>query len=122
MKHVKSVLLTILILGLCATMSVSAGDWPQYLGPDQNGTSTETGLMKKWPAGGPKQLWEQPVGLGYSCMTVSDGRIFTMGQPDGQIWAYAFDANTGKQIWKILVNKEEYIGPQEYPGPRSTPT
>ena len=31
-------------------------DWPQWRGPDRTGKSTETGLLKQWPAGGPPRL------------------------------------------------------------------
>jgi len=34
---------------LAATIA-SAADWPQYRGPQRNDISTETGLLKKWPA------------------------------------------------------------------------
>ena len=40
---------TFLALGLCAT----ADDWPQWLGPKRDGVWRETGLLEKFPAGGP---------------------------------------------------------------------
>ena len=41
-------------------------DWPQWRGPDRNGLSKETGLLKSWPAGGPPKLWSiAELGEGY---------------------------------------------------------
>ena len=34
-----------------------SGDWPQWRGPDRNGISKETGLLKQWPTGDPPRLW-----------------------------------------------------------------
>ena len=48
---------TITILSLLLVVNLaSAGDWPQYLGPDRNAVSKEKGLIKSWPAEGPKVL------------------------------------------------------------------
>ena len=40
-------------------------DWPQYLGPQRNGVSPETGLARSWPEGGPQVLWTVPLGKGF---------------------------------------------------------
>ena len=34
-----------------------ADDWPQWLGPQRDGVWRETGLLEKFPKGGPKVLW-----------------------------------------------------------------
>ena len=62
-------LLLTTIAALCLCFSAGAvtttpiierydSDWPQWRGPERNGTSKETGLLKQWPAGGPKLLWQ----------------------------------------------------------------
>src|SRR3972149_11042693 len=43
-------------LGLLASV-LSAADWPQWRGPQRNGISPETGLLKEWPPAGPQLLW-----------------------------------------------------------------
>src|SRR5260370_6720135 len=44
-----------------------AADWPQWRGPERNGISQETGLLKEWPKEGPKLLWQvKDIGFGYS--------------------------------------------------------
>jgi outer membrane protein assembly factor BamB len=50
-------------------------------------------------------------------MTISAGRLFTMGQSEETQWVYALDAEKGKVLWKVK------SGPKydNYPGPRATP-
>ncbi|MBI3860986.1 MAG: hypothetical protein HY290_03740, partial [Planctomycetia bacterium] len=41
-------------------------DWAEFLGPRQDGTSAETGLLEEWPSAGPPVLWKRQIGEGYS--------------------------------------------------------
>ncbi len=61
----------------------SADEWPQWRGPNRNGLSTETGLLKTWPEGGPKLVWQTSgLGGGYSTPSISGGKIYVMGSKD----------------------------------------
>jgi outer membrane protein assembly factor BamB len=103
-------------------------DWPQWRGPARDGISKETGLLKEWPEGGPKLLWDSrkvnggsSVGTAFSSLAIAKGKIYTQGDSkgaDGKGAGYAFclDAETGKQLWKTKV------GPAQGDGPRCTPT
>src|SRR5258708_21445459 len=56
------------------------GEWPQFRGPNRDGVSSETGLLKEWPAGGPPLAWKATgLGNGYSTVAVVGGRIYTIG-------------------------------------------
>src|SRR5512133_830090 len=82
-------------------LNASAADWPQWRGPQRDGISRETGLLKSWPAEGPKVLWKADLGQGFSSFAVADGRVFTQYQDkDGQ-WLIALDEKTGATLWKI---------------------
>ncbi len=97
-----------------------AADWPQFRGPNRDGISRETGLLKNWPAGGPKTLWKAPMGEGYSHLTVSKGRLYTLfGEGNNEV-AAAYDATTGKQLWKVPLGRK-FLSDQGN-GSRSTPT
>jgi outer membrane protein assembly factor BamB len=61
---------------LLASMTIFAGDWPQFRGPNRDNISTETGLFRTWPAGGPKVLWKTPVCEGYAGAAIKDGRLY----------------------------------------------
>jgi len=99
----------------------NADDWAQWRGPNRDGISKETGWLTQWPADGPKKLWEAAVGVGYSTMSVSKGRVYTMGNVDNTDRISCFDAETGKLVWK-----HEYPcdakDPNGYHGTRCTPT
>lgn len=57
-----------------------AADWPQWRGDGRRGVSDETGLLKKWPDGGPKLLWfAEGIGEGNSSMSIADGTIYVTG-------------------------------------------
>ena len=95
-------------------------DWPQYRGPNFSGISRETGILKAWPASGPKVMWKTDLGDGYSGLVVVGGKLFTMYAADGNEYLGCFEAGTGKPVWKLRVdsNRSDEMGD----GPRSTPT
>jgi len=96
-------------------------DWPQWRGPNRDGISQESGWVAQWPAEGPKKLWAAGVGVGYSSMSVSKGRVFTMGNVNDTDAVSALDAESGKVLWK-----HEYAclakDPNGFHGTRCTPT
>ena len=48
-------------------VAAAAANWPQWRGPERNGISQETGLLKEWPKEGPRLLWQaKDIGSGYS--------------------------------------------------------
>ena len=46
------------VVAAFAAGAVAAADWPQYRGPGQDGRSSETGLLREWPEGGPPLAWK----------------------------------------------------------------
>ncbi|MCB1125165.1 MAG: PQQ-like beta-propeller repeat protein, partial [Verrucomicrobiae bacterium] len=112
-------------LGLVALIGTAlvgqAEDWPHWRGPAYDGISQESDWQANWPANGPKQLWRAPVGVGYSSMSVSNGRVFTMGNKDDVDLVSAFDAVTGKPLWVHKYDCEAK-DPNGYHGTRVTPT
>ena len=117
--------ITKLLCGLAAAVSflttATGDDWPQWRGPNRDGVSKETGLLKAWPAGGPKLVWKATdLGAGYSSVAVAKRRIFTMGDNGDSSFVYALDAAGGKVLWSSKVGKPG--GGGGYPGPRCTPT
>ncbi|HEX5884596.1 MAG TPA: PQQ-binding-like beta-propeller repeat protein [Pyrinomonadaceae bacterium] len=126
----KSRLLTIIasvclcVSTLSATSSATS-DWPQWRGPDRSGVSPERGLLKQWPAGGPKLLWQvNDIGDGYSTPAVVGTRIYLMSNTgmDNE-FVQALSTQDGKPIWTTRVGN---VGNPDqnpnYPKARSTPT
>src|SRR5438034_11469945 len=76
-----------------------AGDWPQWRGPNRDGLSLETGLLKEWPGGSPKLLWQvNHVGVGYSSLSVKGGRLFTQGDLNGVEHVICLSAEDGRVV------------------------
>ncbi len=94
------IFLLISSLALFSSSTLQAADWFRWRGPDFNGVSKEKGWLATWPAEGPKQLWKANVGIGFSSVSVSNGRVYTMGNANEQDSVFCFDAETGKEIWK----------------------
>ena len=99
MSKIKSVIILfisiLLIGGVCL-----ADDWPQFRGLNRDGKSAETGLLKKWPERGPKQLWSvEGLGIGFSSVAVAKGFVYTTGMIEGEGFLFAYDL-TGNLKWK----------------------
>ncbi|MGH9656912.1 MAG: PQQ-binding-like beta-propeller repeat protein, partial [Bryobacteraceae bacterium] len=107
---------------ICAcTLTVLAVDWPQWRGPRRDGISAETGLLKSWPADGPRLVWKTTgLGEGYSAFSVAGGRLFTQGQRGDQEFVMAFDVATGKKTWEVAAGRS--FRERRGHGPRGTPT
>ena len=79
---------------------VSAEDWPQFLGPNRNGISSEKGLIETWPEGGLTEVWRVKGGVGMSAVVVAQGQAITMMQENGRQRVISINAKTGKILWK----------------------
>ena len=94
----------VLIVALTATMPcVFAGDWPQFLGPQRNGHSDETGLIDQWPEAGLKVVFRVPGGVGMSGVSVAGNRVVTLVQDASAQSVICLDANTGNKIWSTPI-------------------
>ncbi len=104
-----------------SSLTAVAGDWPQWRGPNRDDSSTESGLLKQWPEGGPKRAWLfDNAGQGYSSFSVAAGKLFTIGTRDGKEILLALDANSGKEVWASPIG--DILGNKWGDGPRSSPT
>ena len=113
---VKLIIVIISLFVACAF----AADWPQYLGPNRDGTSAEKGLLRSWPKEGPKVLWTVPIGIGYGGAVVSGGKVYLLDRDDktGDNLR-CFDFASGKQLWNFAYDA---AGSFNHPGSRTTPT
>jgi len=121
---------------LLAPLAVFAADWPQWMGANRDGIWNETGVLQKFPSGGPKKLWSVPINGGYSGPAVVGNRVYisdyegkdarpgnnpmVASKREGKERLLCLDAANGKEIWKY-----EYDCPYAVSyssGPRCTPT
>ncbi len=88
------------VLTVTASLAMAAdSDWPGWLGPNRDGKSLDTGLLKQWPAQGPRLLWKADgIGVGFSSVAVTGGRVYISGDRDGKLTISVFDLD-GKPLW-----------------------
>jgi outer membrane protein assembly factor BamB len=115
--------LVALLVGLLGVAGGLAGadapQWPQFHGPKRDNLSTETGLLKRWPEGGPKILWTaRGVGHGYATLSIAGSTIYTSGNINGKTVISALDMD-GRIRWQAENGK---AWEESQPGARGTPT
>ena len=112
-----------LLVAACLMTAVNAftEDWPEFLGPRRDCTSLETGLLDKFPAGGPPIVWKKAIGTGYSAPSVRDGKLVYHHRLGFEEIVECVDAATGKEIWRFGY-PSRYRDPYGYNnGPRCSP-
>jgi outer membrane protein assembly factor BamB len=114
-----SLILVSAFLLLISANSVMAQDWPQFLGPERNSTSPQTGILRSWTQSGPEVHWKAKVGPGYGGPVIKKGRVYLLDRDDqtGDIML-CLDLNTGKELWRFGYDAP---GSVSYPGSRSVP-
>jgi len=74
--------------------------WPQLHGPRRDNISRATGLLKKWPEGGPPLIWKATgIGFGYASVSIVRGKLYTAGDLEGKTVISALDLD-GKLLWQ----------------------
>ena len=112
--------LLVLSLGCKTAVLAQSSGWNQFLGPDRNGVSHETGLLAKWPTQGFEIAWRVNGGVGMSAVAVAEGRAITMWNSDRGQAVAALSMKDGALLWtaSVAANYENSMGN----GPRATPT
>ncbi len=95
-------------------------DWPHFLGPHLDATTRETKLLDRWPAAGPKLVWEMTRGEGYACPTIAGGRLVYFHRVGERETVDCLDPETGRRFWRYdyAVAYEDRYGFS--PGPRAS--
>lgn len=94
--------------------------WPHFLGPHHNATTRETRLLDRWPADGPRKVWEMETGEGYACPVIVPGRLVYFHRLDGKETVDCLDPETGRRLWRTdyPASYEDRYGFS--PGPRAS--
>src|SRR5262245_39923344 len=104
---------------LLLPLAAQAADWPQWLGPNRDGTSTEK--VKPWK-GDLKVVWRVPVGPGHSSPVVAGGKVYlhTRVKDKEAEELTAYDAKTSKKLWNTPYDRARFFSPFGT-GPQATP-
>ena len=121
---IRKTAISAIIIGILLNTQVSAGDWPQWRGPDRDGIWREKGIVEKFDKPQLSALWRVEIANGYSGPTVADGRVYIsdrLTSPQEAERVHCFDAGTGEKIWSYDYECEyQKVG---YPdGPRASVT
>lgn len=117
----KRIVLRAVWLGLFLALPVWGEEWPKFLGPRGDGTSTEVGLIEGWGKNGPPLLWEKNVGTGYSAPSVKGDLLVLHHRLGDEEIVEGFDASTATARWRYNY-PSKFIDPYGYNnGPRSSP-
>jgi outer membrane protein assembly factor BamB len=105
--------------------AAAAGDWPQWRGPNRDGKAGAgagaTGLLREWPAGGPRLLWTfDAAGEGHASPAVVGGKLFLPGSRGGAEYLLVLDAADGRKLGEFVIG--HYYDNDWGGGPRATPT
>ena len=95
-------------------------NWPQFLGPNRNGISLETGLIDSFEPQGPRVVWRVSGGKGMSGLALDGKQAVTMVERDGKQLVVALNLADGTQKWSQPV--ADGFRNSQGPGPRATPT
>lgn len=100
--------------------AAATDDWPGWRGPERTDVSKETGLLKEWPDGGPRQVWKATgLGGGFSTPAVVAGKIYLLGSRANDESVVCLNGEDGSKAWSAKVGRVARAG---YEGTRSTPT
>lgn len=119
MRNYRSIVAIVMVV--MGAISASGQDWPQWRGPQRTGLSSETGLLKQWPAEGPRKVWSiSGLGEGYGALAIKGDRILVQGTNGSASVVYCLNRADGKTIWSAALGpkRDESRGN----GPRATPT
>lgn len=98
---------TLTVLALASVSSVQAGNWPNWRGPNQDGSAVEKGLPAKFSkTEGVKWSVALP-GLSASVPVVWGNKVFITApiEASKQLVALCYDATTGKELWRNVVSE-----------------
>ncbi|HKB04579.1 MAG TPA: PQQ-binding-like beta-propeller repeat protein [Gemmataceae bacterium] len=115
-------LLIAMTLTLALGAAASAGTWPQWRGPQNNGISEELNLPAEW-TDSKNMLWKLPLpGMGSSTPCVWGNRIFlTSGDTSDQLLAMCISTD-GKEVWRKVLNKGAAMSRKADEGNNASPS
>ncbi len=108
---------------LLSVVPIAGQDWPQWRGPNRDGTVAGFREPKVWPER-LQQVWKMEVGLGYSNPLVLGRRVYLHTRQGGNEVVACFDLESGKPIWKQSYPAPYKMNTAAAPhgeGPKSTP-
>jgi len=110
-----------MLLATLLALAHAHADWPQFLGPNRDGSVAETNLALTWPKDGPAIVWKSKLGAGWSGPVVASNRVIVFHRQNDREVVECLNAATGARLWRndYPATYRDDFGFDE--GPRATP-
>ena len=102
-------------------LGAQAADWPRLLGPADNATSPETGLLHALPKAGLRLVWEREKGSSFGGPAIVGERLAIFHRVNDREVVECLNAGSGDRFWKFdypAPYRPRYGGSE---GPRTSP-
>jgi len=116
-----SAMSVVVLIAIASTLSAATPLWPQFRGPNGSGVAEDA---KPPVYFGPDTnlLWKTAVPPGVSAPVVWGDRLFLTALASNQLVTLAFDAKTGRELWRCVAPAEKIERCHEFSSPAaSTP-
>jgi outer membrane protein assembly factor BamB len=103
---------------LAIAVTASADDWPSRLGPNQDGRAAAAGVFRPGAPVVLTKAWSRGFDDGRAGIAIADGRVVTLASQEERDVALAWDAATGRELWRAdlgATHAEQYLGPAGTP-------
>ncbi|MBI4664514.1 MAG: PQQ-like beta-propeller repeat protein [Verrucomicrobia bacterium] len=121
MRFITCGLIASLFAGFSFESLAVSGEWPQFLGPNRNGTYAGDPLATVWPQEGPPIIWQKKIGQGFSGPVVASEKLILFHRLANRETVECLESATGGVLWKFdypTAYRDDF-GFDE--GPRATP-
>src|SRR5258708_2735698 len=120
LRRLQNAFFAALLLSCCGgaqSADAPSEGWPRWLGPRGDSVWRDTGILEKFPEGGPVIRWRTPIGGGYAGPAVFNGKVYVTdrqvatnaevpknpmqrGSIAGSERVLCLNEADGKEIWK----------------------
>lgn len=115
------VLLVLCGAGPVTRVDAAGSEWPGLRGPAHDGAVRNARLFAAEAPTALAVAWKQGIGSGYSGIAAGDGRVVTMFTSGDADVAAAFDAATGRELWRYRIADVHKGHDGSHDGPISSP-
>lgn len=109
------------LIAIVSLPGTTSADWPSFRGPRSANVFVGETSLGESSAITLEVVWKHELGSGYSAVSVADGHAVTLFSDGQDDLAVAFDAATGRELWRARIAKTHKGHNGSHDGPISTP-
>jgi len=93
----------LLLLFIASLAAAGAADWPRFRGPNGSGVAADAKNLPVEFGPAKNAVWKTAVPFGRSSPVVTGGKIFLTAAEGSSLLTLAYDAATGRELWRRAV-------------------